>query len=181
VSSNSKDFELQVDGGIKSSQDINSATAYFNVQQVGNTNAVLIYSPTNKKYYRPGAPASTDSTDMQVAIVGSSGSLTTSSTIAIGDSGLTFTLSGNLSNFTTVGNKYWSFNSTTPLVFDFTAKLAELSSRPATVDAMLEYSKELCSGSYENLWRLHYNNVYKVTGLLLAYVERVNLIWQQKM
>jgi hypothetical protein len=180
VSSNSKDFELQVDGSIVSSADINSATAYFNIQQLGHTNTVLVHSPTNKKYYKPGAPAHTNSANMEVVIAGSSGSPTTSSTIAIGDSGLTFTISGDLPNFTTIGNKYWSFSSTAPLVFDFTAKVAELFNRPATVDAMLGYRKDQCSSSYENLWRLHYNDVYKVTGLLLAYIERVNLIWQQK-
>jgi len=181
TSSNSKDFELLVDGEIKNSPDINSATTYFNVWQLGNTNTVLIYSPTNKKYYKPGAPARTNSDNMQIVVEGSPGSPTTSNTIVMGDSGLTCTISGDLPNFTTLGNKYWSFNSTAPLVFDFTAKLAELSNRVMVVDAMLEHNRELCSSSYENLWRLHYNDVYKVTGLLLAYIERVNLIWQQKM
>jgi len=65
-------------------------------------------------------------------------------------------------------------------VFDFNAKLNELLLNSLAVDDMLNYSKELCSTTYENLWRTHYNVVYKFVGLLLAYVERVNLVWQKQ-
>lgn len=181
ISSNSRDFELQVDGGIKTSPSSNSATTTFNIRQLGNTNTILIYSPTNKKYYKPGAASTKNSANMQVAVLASPGSPTTSNTIVVGDTGISFTISGDISNFTTSSNKYWSFNSTAPLTFNFVSKMSELLVTDHKVEAMLNYNQERCSNTYENLWRLHYNDVYKMAGLLLAYIERVNLIWQEKM
>jgi hypothetical protein len=80
-------------------------------------------------------------------------------------------------SFLTKGNKVWVFSYNAPAKFDVVSKIKEVAQREQIVDDMLDFSKDLCDSSYENIWKTHYNDIYKFAGLLLAYVERVNLVW----
>jgi hypothetical protein len=84
-------------------------------------------------------------------------------------------------SFLTKGNKTWVFAYNAPTKFDILSKFKEVSQRDQIIDDMLDFSKELCERTYENIWKTHYNDIYRFAGLLLAYVERVNLVWLNRM
>jgi hypothetical protein len=86
-----------------------------------------------------------------------------------------------LVDFLTAGNKIWSFSSNVPPRFDLLSKIKEIDARDYVVDNMLNFNKDHCDISYENIWRQHYNDIYRFAGLLLAYVERVNLVCQKRL
>jgi hypothetical protein len=86
-----------------------------------------------------------------------------------------------LVDFLTAGNKIWSFSTNIPPKFDLIGKIKEIDSRDYVVDNMLSFHKDGCDVNHENIWRQHYNDVYRFAGLLLAYVERVNLVCQRRL
>jgi hypothetical protein len=81
--------------------------------------------------------------------------------------------------FLNKSNKFWSFSYNAPPKFDMIEKIKDVERRRQIVDDMLVFSKDIASSTYENIWRMHYNDVYRFAGLLLAYVERVNFVWSQ--
>jgi hypothetical protein len=181
--SNNKNYDILVTGNYSTPED---ASAYFNsfvIRQIGNTSEVTVYSSLQDRYYKPGSPSSKSSTGMGISL-SNSNNPNCSQSIAIGNTGLSFTISGPFNDgefgFINTANKVWTFEVTAPFSFSFKNKLDQLKASEHTVDNMLNFSRDLCTGSYENLWTSHFNDAYKFAGLLLAYVERVNLVWQNK-
>lgn len=85
-----------------------------------------------------------------------------------------------LVDFLTTGNKIWSFSTSVPPNFNLIDKIKEIDSKDYIVDAMLNFHNSQCDINNENVWRQHYNTIYRFVGLLLAYVERVNLVCQKR-
>jgi hypothetical protein len=100
-----------------------------------------------------------------------------SKSVAIGDTGLSFSLSGSFDNFISSAVRTWEFTAESPFRFDFQAKIDELTNHQHLIDRMLAYRHSECTSTYENIWNMHYNSVYRLVGLLFAYVERVNLTY----
>lgn len=86
-----------------------------------------------------------------------------------------------LVDFLTAGNKLWSFSTNVPPKFDLIDKIKEIEAKEYVVDEMLNFYKNDCDINHENIWRQHYNDIYRFAGLLLAYVERVNLVCQRRL
>jgi hypothetical protein len=151
------------------------------VRQVNNLSQVTIFSDIDKLYYNNAGFKNTPASDMNVTISQLSGSTTLTNPIYIGGTGLYFTISGPLSTFTSTSNKYWNFIAESPMVFDFPDLLKKLKQRETTVDRMLEYGTAPDDSTNENLWRQHFNDVYKFAGLINAYVAKVNNIWDKNL
>jgi hypothetical protein len=111
---------------------------------------------------------------------------TISRSIAIGETGLKFNITGPFTaeapkGFLTTGNRTWAFSAEAPFTFDFSAKMKELTANYQIVENMLAYGEELCNLSYSRMWHMHYNDTYRLAALLLAYVERVDFVWQKRL
>jgi hypothetical protein len=100
--------------------------------------------------------------------------------IALSDTGLSITLTGPFNQFALTSGKVWTFSAEAPFIFDYSSKLALINSSTQKVDDMLNYAKDIANPVFENIWRGHHNSVYKLAGLLVAYVERMNFVWETK-
>jgi hypothetical protein len=76
-------------------------------------------------------------------------------------------------------NKVWKFAVSAAPTFNILDKIKALDAYSYAVEAMFSYEHSSCNNTYQNLWNLHFNPAYRLAGLLLAYVERVNLVWQK--
>jgi hypothetical protein len=180
--SNDPDFKLLVTGQIRNAPDTLGRYNKFIVRQVSNTSKLVIISATQQRYYKPGSMPSTSATDMEVQLeLGNSGTIT--KPVAVGDTGLSLSITGPFQsldvNFSTNPYKAWLFSAEAPFHFDFAAKIKQLENSYQQVEAMLNFRREDCTASYENMWHTHHNSVYRFVGLLMAYVERVNIVWQK--
>jgi len=178
---NNLNYRLLVSGKLGLSDDVKYFLNSFILKQVDNTKNVLIFSSTQLKYYKQGKPPSNNSAGMEVPFASAQN---ISEPLIIGDTGLVCRLSGPFDssdpsiNFSATGNKIWTFTAETPFNLDFSEKLKELTTHNVIIDDMLNYSDTSCTSVYSNMWHSHYNSVYRVAGLLLAYVERVDLVWR---
>jgi hypothetical protein len=178
-----QNFALCLLGNLKPDDGLNYYLNNFVLRQVGDTSSLLLFSTTQGLYYSESAAPSKNSEGMAVQL--SYNPSTGASNIArIGDTGLSFFIAGPFNDpdlgLLTQAERSWSFTAETPFIFDFEKKLAELEKHPQILSSMLAYSSEKCEIDYENLWRMHYNSVYRFVGLLMAYVERVQQVWLQQ-
>ena len=67
----------------------------------------------------------------------------------------------------------WTLLCQGPYVFNFTGLMASLKDNAMLVEAMLDYRRDLGIDTYENLWKSHPNSVYRLAGLLISYVLRI--------
>lgn len=180
---NSTSFRLLLSGALHQSDDVQSFANNFVISQIEDSTSVLVFSNTEKKYYKAGKVASNSSVDMEIPLVLDLSNPSITKPIAIGETGLQFSLTGPFTaigmptNFTTSANKFWSFTAEAPASVDFNRKLTEIELSYKALEDMFNFAKESCNSSYENIWHSHYNSVYRFAGLLLAYVERVNTLW----
>lgn len=172
---NPKDYTILISGKLKASQETAFYSNRFLISQVPNTADVLVYSATQNSYYKLGKAPSLSSAGMAISLDNRGGSLTVP--VLIGDTGLSFRLNGSFSDFISPVRRVWEFTAEAPFNFDFQATMTELEAQRHLVDNMLDYGREECNISYENMWNTHYNSVYRFVGLLHAYVERVNIIY----
>jgi hypothetical protein len=179
---NNQEFKIIPVGKFIVDEKIEAPIQNFLIRQKENTNYVYIFSLADGKYYKHGKPPSGLYADMEVGIQPSDSSNKISKNILVGDTGLSFTISSKegLNNFTASANKLWLFSVESPLRFDFTNKIERINNAKYLVDDMLNFNRDLCSKDYESGWNTHFNDVYRLVNLLLAYVERVNLVWQAK-
>lgn len=186
TASSDPSYKLLITGSFKNKEDVEYFTNDFIISQVGLTTDVLIYCPTQGKYHKQGKPAARSSTGMINTLQLAENNSTISKTIAIGETGLKFNITGPFTadaprGFLTTGNRSWAFSAEAPFVFDFASKMKELSANYQIVENMLEYGEELCNSSYSRMWHMHYNDTYRLAALLLAYVERVDFVWQKRL
>ena len=173
-------FRLMVTGRIPFDTYAPGSTQDFVVQQVGSSVDLLVFSPTSSRYYKNGVPSKRGSRNMASTIYLCAGSTTLTTPVKIGDTGLAFSLSGPIANFTETSNKTWSFSVETPCSFDFKGVLQLLHGNSRAVTNMFGFAAQYCDISYENLWNMHFNEVHSFAGFLLAYVERVSAVWLRK-
>ena len=181
VSSDSN-FKLYLSGKLKSDETLDYYLNNFVIRQVHNTSSVFIFSTTQGKYYKPGQVATAHAENMSIPLV-LNPAKTESIPINIGNTGLSFFIVGPFEEptigFTAKENRLWSFTAEAPFLFDFNNILSQLESREAIVSSMLSYNRESFDYNYESIWNTHYNSIHRFAGLLMAYVTRVNSIWQQ--
>jgi hypothetical protein len=172
---NPVDYKLLIFGKLRSSASADYYSNKFLISQTPESASVYVYSHTQNKYYKPGVQPSSLLTNMAISL-DTGGSYMTKA-VAIGDTGVSFSLSGSFENFISSSVRTWEFTAEAPFRFDFYAKIEELASRQYLVERMLDYKRDQCTSTYENIWNMHHNSVYRLAGLLLAYVERVNLTY----
>ena len=157
------------------------------ISQVPYTNKVLVYSSIDKKYYKYGVAPSASSEEMQIPLDISDPTKGITRPIKIGNTGLAFSIGGDLgnldnsSNFVTSAYKTWKFSVEYKMHFDFLDKFNQIEQSQRVVADMFNYSRALCDSSFENIWQQHFNSVYRFAGLLIAYVERMHLVWERKL
>jgi hypothetical protein len=180
---NNTNFKVIPAGKFLVTETIEAPVQNFLIRQKENTNYVYVFSMTDGKYYKYGKQASSVSTDMEIEIIPANSANNISKEIKIGETGVSFTLFSKqtLNSLTDSNNSLWLFSVESPLKFDFLNKFEELNRYSPIVTSMLNFHKDVCSETYELAWNKHFNTVYKFTNLLLAYVERVNLVWDAKL
>ena len=182
TTTNDINFKLLVSGGMDTSEGTESFSNHIAISQLQNTSKVAIYSITQREYYRPGEFSSKTLTGMEVNLSEFIDPARPQVTkpIALSDTGLTISITGPFDRFTDTPGKVWTFSTEAPFVFDFSSKLALIKNSDSKVDEMLNYAKDITNPVFENIWRSHHNSVYSLAGLLVAYVERMNLIWETR-
>jgi len=138
---------------------------HFEIQQVGNTNRVTVYSPVNNLYHSETESFTMyDPARAEIMLEG---------VVRISNTGISFAIAGL--DITSTERKRWSFIVEAPYTFDFTTVYNNLVTSDK-VDGLFQFKPEIAVTNYDNLWTMHYNPVYKLAGLLLAYIEKVNSI-----
>jgi hypothetical protein len=174
-SDNPKEYKLLVFGKMLNSASANYYSNSFIISQIPNTTGVQVYSYTQNQYYKPFSLPVASANNSTITLSASNPGITDA--VAIGDTGLFFSIVGNFQNFISPYTRSWEFTAEAPFRFDFLAKMQEFKTYQHIVTKMLDYRRAECDMTYENIWNLHHSDVYKLAGLLLAYVERVNLIY----
>jgi hypothetical protein len=172
ISSNA--YDIIVTGQVETLENIEESKNSFIVRQVGNTPSVTVFSATQKKYYKAGKIPTQKAKDMEIPLIFQGRN---SAQIPVGDVGLKFSFTGDMTNFTGTANKNWRFAVQAPFNFKFQKIMQTFKIREDVVTNMLRYAEDKCNSTYSNLWLTHYNDVYRFAGLLMAYVERVNSVW----
>jgi hypothetical protein len=170
---NPKDYKLLVFGKLLSSTSANFYSNSFLISQVPNTPGVQVYSSTQNQFYKPFSLPTPSSNNSTITLSSTRAGIT--DPVPVGDTGLFFSIVGSFDNFLSPYSRSWKFTAEAPFHFDFSAKMVEFENYQHVVDKMLNYRKSECNASHENLWNMHHSDVYRFAGLLLAYVERVNL------
>jgi hypothetical protein len=182
VSSDSN-FNLNLLGKFIASENMLYHLNNFVVKQVGNSSQLLVFSTTEGAYYNEDAIASPTPANMEVNLTLST-TPDTSRIIRVGATGLSFFISGPFNDsslgFSTQSERFWAFTSETAPIFNFAKLMNTIESLPNAVEAMLNYRHNAADATYENIWKMHYNTAYRFVGLLLAYVNRINLLWLQQ-
>jgi hypothetical protein len=171
-------FNLNVQGTYTPLEQNNYYYGSFTISQLGYTPTIVIRSDIDKVYINGGLIS--DDIPPGIGITLDYGnSSQTSQIIPVGNTGLSFNILGPLSSFTSTPNKSWNFIAESPFVFDFPRFFSNLGYMNNTVDYMLNYPTDNQDKTNENIWRSHFNSVYRFTGLLNAYIDRVNTIYAQ--
>ena len=168
-------YQLIVQGRLDTKEESEDFNNNFLIRQIADTTQLAVFSTTQKEYYKEGKAASSSAAGMSTTISAVNDNL--SSTVIIGETGLSFKLTGAMNAFTASPNKFWTFMAQAPFNFDFSDKLSLLEKNYQIVEDMFSFESGKCNVKYENIWKTHYNSVYKFAGLLMGYVERVNLVW----
>lgn len=148
----------------------NTSGSYYDnflIEQVGSTQKITIYSTVREVYIKGNQEFSLPE-DAEILLDFSDD---VSVPVLIGSTGINFTID-NGATFTENGNKSWEFLVEAPFIMNLTHILDNLQTAP--IEAMFKTRPKIDVTNYENLWREHYNPVYRLAGLLLAYVTKLN-------
>lgn len=134
---------------------------------------VSIYSKVNKVYYNQNSSSSNLTPAYQIKI---SSNLTnsTSDTISIANTGLSFAIAGSLIDLSDASGLTWEFTAQAPFNFDFNKIYNSLLVNLPTVNAMLNFNPTINDPHSLTLWSTHYNPVYRVAGLINCFVLQLN-------
>jgi hypothetical protein len=187
VTSYQNEYDLLVFGSPETPNNPEHPLDVFTIKQVPYTNNVLVFSSMDKKYHKHGFAPSSNAEVMQIplSVVSPEKGLTTPT--KIGTTGLSFSIGGdigdlsNSSNFVSSEDKTWKFSVEYKMHFDFFDKFNQIVQSQRTVEDMFDYARSNSNLNYENIWHRHFNSVYRFAGLLLAYVEKINLVWERKL
>ncbi len=139
------------------------------ISQVDNTLKILIYSTQRELYLNGNQTFTYPENDAQILLDFSE--TDTSKPILIGSTGVSFSIS-NGALFTSTSNKTWEFLIEAPFSMDFEKLFDRLVASKA--DQLFNYRPDIDVTKYKNLWQKHYNPVYRIAGLLLAYVIKLS-------
>jgi hypothetical protein len=162
-------FSLLVTGYYNLTSSLNTFYDNFVITQLGASNQVTVYS-TVQNLYLKGSLTSQSSAGMGINLTFTNN---TSNLIPIGQTGISISISGIGANFGNNPNKQWSFLAQAPFQFDFPSFYNNFLNSSIAVDNMIEYGTATDSSSL-NLWRQHFNTVYRLSGLLNLYTLKVN-------
>lgn len=164
---NDPNHELVVSGDYINSVQNNNFYEIVLIKQKGNTATVDISSKLNNQFFKKDQVV-TFPTPISTANTGAS------APIAISNTGLSFQIISYV-NFTSTINKSWEFITEAPFAFNFNAFYSNLKANNHIITRMLDVPGKHKDTTPENLWNQHYNPVYKVAGLLIAFVDRINV------
>ena len=170
-------FSLIITGKLKQRLEANLFFDSFLIRQEGSTPSITIFSPVQRRYYKFGEADSRSPANMAITISKSAHDDNMSNHIKIGDTGIGFNIVGPLDLFLSGENKSWLFTAETSMKFDIPGLISRLSNERGIVEDMFKFNSTSSTKTYENLWSSHYNDIYRLSGLLLAYVEKVNDIY----
>lgn len=144
----------------------------YRIEQISNSTNIRIYSNVREKYVKLDGTYTPDAGSAAIALDFTDPN--TSARVPIGNTGVSFAIGGG-ATFTGSSSKTWEFIVEAPFKFGFDKvyKILQGSLTPARV---LDYKPEVDVTKFANLWKQHYNPVYKVAGLLIAYVKKVDSI-----
>ena len=175
--SSSPEFQLLLNGSYIVDETVNNYKNDFIIYQIDSSRDILVYSTTQQLFYKKGEKPKKNPTGMaHVLSIGADSKL--SQVIDIPGTGLTFCITGPLDNFMSSANKRWGFSVENAFKFDFKDLLDNIEKNSRIVENMLNYNRASSNLTYERLWQMHYNDVYRFVGLLLSYIEKVNTVWQ---
>ena len=133
---------------------------------------VSIYSKANSVYY---TETGTSSGPVSIKLTSNLANSTTD-TIPIGGTGLSFVISGSLTNLSAASGLTWEFTAQAPFNFNFNTIYNNILVNIPTVNTMLNYAPLANDTTSLNLWQTHYNPVYKFAGLLNCFIGQVNTL-----
>lgn len=134
---------------------------------------VSIYSKTKNLYYNQQTSSSNLTSDFIIKL-SSNLMNTTSDTINVSTTGLSFVIAGSLVDISSASGLTWEFIGQAPFNFDFNAIFTSLLTNQVIVNNMLSFNPVANDSSSLNLWKLHYNPVYRFAGLLNCFVLQLN-------
>jgi len=172
--SNNPNYAILVFGKYSATNKNNYYYNSFSINQIGSTNTISVFSDVDYVYLKGGNRGNLLNTELTIAVTQSPSSNTSSTVIAVGDTGLSFSITGPISTFNQSANKTWKFVAESPLTFNFPLLFNSLSTQNNVVDSMLSYSYPDATKTNENIWAGHFNDIYKFAGLINCYVERVH-------
>lgn len=142
----------------------------FLVTQVDNTENVLVYSTVREVYINSlGQQFTTPDAEAEIVLDLSNGM--TSEPVSIGSTGISFVISG-AATFTATSDKTWEFLVESPFKFNITTILSQL--KAYDINKLNNFAPKVDVANYINLWNQHFNDAYRLAGLLLAYVTKLN-------
>ncbi len=152
----------------------------YSIRQVDNLPEVLIYSEIDKVYLRGKEEQTSPAATMRIPIDTEGENANLTSEIPVGETGLYFRITGPLESFTATRDKVWTFMAESPFSFDFPNFIKNLKHMEPMVDRMIAYGRQKEDSADLNIWNRHFNDVYRFTGLLNLYIDKVNDLWQAK-
>jgi len=140
----------------------------YQISQVDMTQKIVVYSTVKEKYLSATQIFDSAEPDAEILLDFTE---PVSAPVPIAGTGISFTIGGG-PTFNDTADKTWEFLVEAPFIFDLGRTINEVSA--AAVDALFEFKPEIDTKKFENLWRQHYNPVYRLAGLLLAYTTKLN-------
>lgn len=174
---NNTGFNLLISGLYNQDIDQNSFYDVITVTQVANQPNVLVHSLSKKAYLNGGLTFDNPTADAYVAVTDNQ-STSMSDLIPVGTTGLSVRIVGDMTQFTATANKQWQFVAEAPFLFDFPNLFEDLVMGEEDMLAMLDYASDVADTKYAMLWNRHFNPVYRFAGLVNAYVQKLNELWQ---
>ena len=179
-------FNLVVLGKYEIKQSNNYYFNSYTVEQNEFLPEVYVYSDVDKVFLKNEKQSAIKSDDMRIPlfIAPTKGSTPASMTqsVPVGNTGLSFVLTGNFSSlpgegkFTQTANKYWNFIVESPFTFEFIEFFNQLTRKESSIARMINYG-EAKTPTNLNIWMNHFNEAYRFAGLLNMFIEKVNTEW----
>lgn len=186
VFSSAGNYKLSLTGEAVMSPTMQADSFNYIIKQIHNTSAVVVFDVPALKYRKTGKAPNRSPEGMTIPLIIRPGENNTQP-VNIEGTDLFFTITGQFEcsgencGFAALSDKEWSFKAEAPFVFPFEQLINELQIKQELIGNMFLWNKKNCTQTYQDMWNMHYNSVYRFTGLLLAYVERMNILWQQNL
>jgi hypothetical protein len=162
-----KNFSLTIKGKYNAQIDVDDHYEHILISQTG-VNTVTVQSLVNNKFYLN----SSGGTNHTLNFTDNAGHTGPTDFVNIGNTGISFSLYAP-TNFATT-TKTWEFIIEAPFNFSFDNLNSLLKISDNAINQMLAVTPNFDTSKYENLWKTHFNPVYRVSGLIIAFVSRID-------